>query len=413
MERNETMHSKETIIYTGNFSIENMNAAGKRVFANAMILMQLGYHLVMVGIDTEDKTSVNIFETKREIKGIEVYHYPGWLYQNKRLNYRRFFYQLESLIQSNDWEVRAIVGYNSPSIAPFIGRVLKYCHSCKIKYITDVADWLIVDSNNLIFRFARQVDITLKNAYYSNKSDGIIAISTWLAQYYEKRVKNVIVIPPLAIESKKNINKTNEKSVIVYAGIPFREGTVMKKASAMKDRFDMVCEILLNAKKSGSMFEFHVYGFTKEQITQSVPSLKNIIDALKGYIFFHGKTSMEAVQKAVSDADYTILIREKNRMTMAGFPTKVSESITCGTPVITTKTSDIDKYIPAGRGAYYLDIDHMEENSKIVSKLLSMSQEEREAHKRECNSNTSFKIETYIKKMDDFMKAILDEENRR
>ena len=36
-----SLKSKGTIIYTGNFSIEEMNAAGKRVFANALIMQKL------------------------------------------------------------------------------------------------------------------------------------------------------------------------------------------------------------------------------------------------------------------------------------------------------------------------------------------------------------------------------------
>ena len=166
-----------------------MNAAGKRVFANAMIMQGLGYHVVMIGVDAQDTTSTAIISTGSKLNGMRVCHYPGKMFAKSRSNYIAFYREFYRLLKEKEWNVKAIIGYNSPSTAPFIGKVLQYCHKNGIKYITDVADWLIVDSNNPIFKVLRQFDITLKNAYYSNKSDGVIAISSWLADYYRMRVK--------------------------------------------------------------------------------------------------------------------------------------------------------------------------------------------------------------------------------
>lgn len=400
------MRYDQTIIYTGNFSIENMNAAGKRVFANALIMQKLGFHMVMIGIDTQDTNSNDILSTGSELDGIDVYHYPGKMFAKSRSNYIAFYNEFEKLLRNKQWNVRAIIGYNSPSIAPFIGKVLGYCHKNDIKYITDVADWLIVDSNNPVFRILRQFDITLKNAYYSNKSDGVIAISSWLADYYKRKVDNVIIVPPLAIKDVEKKPVVNEIPIIVYAGIPFRPGAVMNDPSAMKDRFDLACELLLKAKITDVPFVFHVYGFTRDQILNSVPSLKKTIDNLGNQIFFHGLSSMETVQAAVGAADYTILVREQNRMTMAGFPTKVSESITCGTPIITTRTSDIEKYLPEGNGVFFIDVKSMEQAGEKVVWLLSMSKEDRRKQKVSTNRIKCFSTDSYLETMKGFFEEL-------
>lgn len=46
-------------------------------------------------------------------------------------------------------------------------------------------------------------------------------------------------------------------------------------------------------------------------------------------------------------------IREKTRKTMAGFPTKVVESMSLGTPVITTDASDLADYIKHGENEFW------------------------------------------------------------
>lgn len=397
----------QTIIYTGNFSIEKMNAAGKRVYANALILKQLGYHVVMVGVDASDDKTEDILGTKSELEGIEFYHYPGELFKKSRVNYRAFSKQFEKLLLQNKWNVKAIIGYGSPSISLFIGSIQSYCRRNGIKYIADVVDWLSDYSKNPIFDRLKQIDTTMKNAYYSNKSDGIIAISTFLAEYYKKKVKNVIVVPALAPERK--ITDIADRGIpqIVYAGIPFRKGAVLNDLSAMKDRFDLACELLVYAEENGVPFQFHVYGFTKEEILVSVPSLKGTLDMLGDKIIFHGMASMDKVQTAVSEADYTILVREKKRMTMAGFPTKVSESISCGTPVITTKTSDIERYLPEGQGAFFVDISDMSAAKEKVLELLRKSPEERALQKKICEDNKSFEIRTYIDPMRGFISSVL------
>ena len=50
---------------------------------------------------------------------------------------------------------------------------------------------------------------------------------------------------------------------------------------------------------------------------------------------------------------------------MAGFPTKFSESISCGVPVITTKTSDLCNYLQEGINGFWLEEDIEESISKI------------------------------------------------
>ena len=61
-------------------------------------------------------------------------------------------------------------------------------------------------------------------------------------------------------------------------------------------------------------------------------------------ISFRGRVTHEESIKELVKADFSIFIRDKNRLTNAGFPTKFVESITCSTPVITSESSDLADY---------------------------------------------------------------------
>ncbi len=55
--------SKGTIIYIGGFELPDKNAAAQRVVSNAKLLREVGYDVVLVGVDKEISIKVdeNIF----------------------------------------------------------------------------------------------------------------------------------------------------------------------------------------------------------------------------------------------------------------------------------------------------------------------------------------------------------------
>ena len=90
---------------------------------------------------------------------------------------------------------------------------------------------------------------------------------------------------------------------------------------------------------------------------------------------------------------------------MAGFPTKISESISYGTPVITTRTSDIDSYLQDGEMAVFIDQDDLKKSAQIIEKKIQ--QKTYEWMKKKCAYNTVFYYETFEKRMKGFLEIIL------
>ena len=72
-----------------------------------------------------------------------------------------------------------------------------------------------------------------------------------------------------------------------------------------------------------------------------------------------GRIPHNDVITIVSNADYSILIRDNNLVNSAGFPTKFVESISCGTPVISNENSCISKYYNGNKNGVLVSDDNL------------------------------------------------------
>jgi glycosyltransferase involved in cell wall biosynthesis len=99
--------------------------------------------------------------------------------------------------------------------------------------------------------------------------------------------------------------------------------------------------------------EFHVLGAAD-------PSMVNgtgvaTAAGASSRIVWHGSVPHELVPQYLADADFSVLLRRPERHAMAGFPTKVVESLAAGTPLIVNHTSDLSEYIRDGEEGIVVD----------------------------------------------------------
>jgi len=184
------------------------------------------------------------------------------------------------------------------------------------------------------------------------KLDGMIAISKYLYDYYSSRMNNVILIPPLVdkkqIEStkKEGITLKNKEIELIYAG---------SVGTGKKDRLDKIINSLsIIYNKYSVSFNFIVIGLTLDQYCKiySISGLPlNIIDR----IIFKGRLSHDEALQAVCNSDFEIFLREKSLANTAGFPTKFVEAISCGIPVLTNLSTNLNIYLKNDYNGYILD----------------------------------------------------------
>jgi glycosyltransferase involved in cell wall biosynthesis len=115
-----------------------------------------------------------------------------------------------------------------------------------------------------------------------------------------------------------------------------------------------------------------VIGISKEHFLEYYPEDEEVVASLGERVSFLGKMSHKDVLLYLKRADFSIFYRAKTRVTMAGFPTKFSESISCGTPVITNLTSDLSAYLKDGINGFIIE-ENIDRSLKEILSIGTMN----------------------------------------
>ena len=328
-------------LYIGGFELPDKNAAAHRVLSNAKVIRDFGGQVVFAGVDKEQAWNKPILDTKGVHQGFTTFSVPYPTNKKEWINYLTDIGSYIDIIEA-DTSINTIIFYNFPAVA--MKKLLIYCHQKGIKCVADVTEWYSASGKGFAFFVIKGIDTWLRMHVYHKQMDGLIVISKYLADYYSKQ-NNVIRIPPLIdlkeakwndLQEKKNNGKIN----LVYAGSP-----------AIKDRIDVLIQALKLVKRP---YHLDVVGITTEQyLTRGQEDEDFVMHNTN--INFHGRLSHKDALNYVSSADYSCFFREDDRMTKAGFSTKFVEAITCGTPVLTNRTSNIDEFCMQGENAVLLN----------------------------------------------------------
>lgn len=200
----------------------------------------------------------------------------------------------------------------------------------------------------------KRFDTTYRMKCVQKKLDGIIAISRYLYDYYKDYVKTVLIPPTVDMEDKKwNILvDTNEDCVsFVYAGVP----------SAAKERLDRIVCAIGKIEKENKV-RLNIVGITREQFVKLYAWQKPMPES----VVFWGRVEHQKALQIVKMSDWSIILREDSRLVKAGFPTKLVESISCGTPVIANSFSNIFDYLTEESSIHVEQIDDIAEQIVIA-----------------------------------------------
>jgi glycosyltransferase involved in cell wall biosynthesis len=221
--------------------------------------------------------------------------------------------------------------------AQYVLNLLPWCRKNDVPLIIDVVEWY--DPRQLtggrFGPFYISAQLALRLLY--PKSDGIVAISQFLAEHYARRGCRVIRIPPIL--DVRNITTRNAgiaatpaqrtKMRLVYAGTPGK-----------KDLLANVVQAVSAVDPDGNDLELLILGPSEEEVKKLLgPS------QLPTSVTVLGRVAQPDVASYVREADFTVLLREPATFSNAGFPTKFVESMANGTPVIANLTGDLGLYL--------------------------------------------------------------------
>ncbi|MCC8151716.1 MAG: glycosyltransferase, partial [Lachnospiraceae bacterium] len=176
----------------------------------------------------------------------------------------------------------------------------------------------MAEQGTVFFRIIKTLDTELRMRYLHKKMDGVITISEFLFQYYHNLVKT-IKVPPLVDKNEKKWKAMPEDRGeglrLVYAGSP----------SSQKECLDLIVKAVEEFSPKHKV-ELVIAGITLSEFN-SIYHMNYAGNSVK----FLGKIENNKVISLLKSADYSIIIRENNRVVQAGFPTKIVESISAGT----------------------------------------------------------------------------------
>ena len=374
---------RKVILYYGNPCYPDKDASAHRTIGNGKALRELGYDVIFIGCRKGEKR--NLMETCESFNGFDIYYFCEPESQSQWSQYLFDFKPLKEILDVKD--VWAVILYNHPAIST--KRILKYCHQKGVKVYADCTEWY--DPKGFSIHTAiKKADTWYRMKHVNKRLDGVISISSYLQNYYNK-VCNTICVPPL-IDLKdtkwKAIEQDSENSDninLIYVGSP---------GAGTKDKLGLILKALndVKIKRPAITFSLDIIGMNVEQFKEVFKEDPSLFD----FVTFHGRMPNIEALGFLKRADYTIFLRENNLICTAGFPTKFSESIACGTPVLTNLTSDLGIYLQDGKNGFALDISSHNNLVESIYKALSVSREQINKMKDWCRNEKTFDYHSFV-----------------
>jgi glycosyltransferase involved in cell wall biosynthesis len=374
-------------------------AASRRVYGNARSLVHSGYDVIVAGGSAEPET---VAELPCPGDSGRLYHVglgilPKRVETQLEKARRMLFSSSLSLL---DWletqtsKPSHIILYGG--YAAYLLRLLPWCRRNGVALIGDVVEWYKA-SELPGGRFGlHSLNVSLGLRHLFPRCDGVIAISSYLSNYYAGRGCRIVQVPPTVdteqISPRVASDDGSHPLTLVYAG-----------TAGKKDLLRNVIEGMMVADPSMSRVRLKIVGYSADEVRSNWLGGA----AVPRSILPMGKVEQREVFAILREADFTVMLRPQERFTQAGFPTKFVESIACGTPVIANLTSDLDRYL-ADEQAGIVCRDHSAAAfSEALGKALRMRADEVTVMRVSARqlAESSFDCRRYSGQLDSFLES--------
>ncbi len=389
------------ILMFSDFELPDSCANATRVFGFAKIFRQLGHDVTLLGICYAKDKELNGCYDGFDFEMLKAGPWNG-IKAYKRIN--KLNKDLSGYLNKHIEKDAFDVIFLSNVYFDYADTFVKYSKKNGTKLVVNSVEWY--DKNNSLFSGFRGKVNYLKNRIALTKihvkMENIVAISSLLDSYYNERNCNTVTIPTIIdLKEYETVNSVKKKYDnvlhIAYAGDPGKKDYVVNAMYALE----------LLSKEERKRIKLDFYGTTYEKLYANGLSRK-YIEKYKDSIICHGRIPYELVKEKIAEADFTVLLRPQMRYANAGFPTKVGESMACGTPVICNITSDLSKYVADGVNGIVCENETVEACTAAFKKALMLTSEEKEQMrvKAVCTAKSAFDYNVYINEMGKFLKKI-------
>ena len=376
---------KDTIVYIGG-ELPDKDASALRIVANCRALKEGGFNVVVIS-PSKDKDRVN--SKTENVLGFTVHYLP---YPNGMISWFTDLVSISPYIEIIEKyeNVKGVICYNHHAISLF--RLTRYCHNRGIKIYADCTEWHTTNHLPFVKRVVKSLNTIWRIKWAQEKTDGIISISQYFADLYKDH-SNVVIVPPL-IDIKDSIwefqPQNNEIRTFSYTG----------RAGIGKDLLSEIIHSFSQLDNS-LKFNFRIVGSSKEEYLSMHPEDAELLGKFKDSIQFRGYCSHKEAVRVTQESDFSFLIRDHNRKNDSGFPTKLAESVACGTPVIATEFSNVKFYIEKYKIGMMIKKEELKES---LIQAIEMPDKELQSMKQRCKECRAFDYRNYIDTLYNFVR---------
>jgi glycosyltransferase involved in cell wall biosynthesis len=351
------------IIFGDTFTFPDGNAATNRVYTYAKGFHENGLEVFVICFRNDYVENV-----KGTVKSIH-YHYP--FNQTRRSNsfFRRRLVKLNKYIRA----YRTIKSINKDhtivAINLWTNRLLVQIF---VYFLGFVFKTIIVHehSEHPLREFQKPL---IRKAWGESKSfigtrlcDGIFCISQYLLDFYRNRnVKDKkLLFVPSTVDSERFNNAGS--SPLPYNYIAYCGSLTIKK-----DGVDILIESFKRLASERPDIDLVLIGkgdsaFEEDAIRRQTRELN-----LDSRVHFLGQLSRTEVPRYLVGAKVLALARPTSIIADAGFPSKLTEYLSTGKPVVVTKVGDIPLYLKDNDNAFLSEPDSAEEFAAKLSYVLN------------------------------------------
>lgn len=387
------------IVYATQAAFPDDSAGSNRMRGVIAALESAGIEVVVAGAQAAGPSGAGGATTATEVVGVGDQ-------AQQRLRALRGVHALVAGSGLVDWlereagDIDAVLMYQGGM--SYTARLQRWSRAHGIPVAIDSVEWF--DTSHVALGrwgpFAADSEVSMRWGYPA--VGNVMAISQFLADHFEGAGANVVRVPPILEVSEMSPrldlareDHAGDVRTLVYAGSPGR-----------KDLLPLVVQAVGEHDPQGRRLRLRVAGPSVEEVRTIMRGAG--IGADCPAIVPLGRITPDDVRREVRDADFTVLVRQPERYAIAGFSSKVPESLALGTPVIATVTTELARYLRHGLEAVVLasaSVSAMKESLAQIDSLTDVEMAAMRVRARE-QAVRSFEASTYGPQLADWFSSL-------
>jgi glycosyltransferase involved in cell wall biosynthesis len=340
------------VIFGDTFSYPEGEAATNRVHTYAKGFYENGINVHIICFDSEYNSSGDGIS-----EGIYFYHPFGQLKRSKYFLVRRWqkflkYFKTISIIRriSNNDRIITCICYTQLFTTMLFGVAL--ARFTRTKIILERSEHPL---RNYQGSFFRKLHGKIKSDLETALCDGVFCISQYLIDFYKNRGVNPekLFLVPSTVDAERFQTAYSSPlsfQYILYCG----------SLNTSKDGVDILIESFVKIAEEFPEINLVIIG--KGDTDQELLFFKKFVAQLNisNRVFFLGYLTRTEIPAYLVNAKILALARPKSIVADAGFPSKVTEYLTTGVPVVLTEVGEIPVYLRDNENAFISEPDNID-----------------------------------------------------